>query len=101
MRSIIGAFLLLSLMSCEKEAKFSMPKYIAPVENVGTQVKADKTVAQDGSGDYKTLQEAIDGAPNNGTTGATLQTKPPLFLQNIKALARVTKPVRDKPGLNS
>lgn len=70
MRSIIGVFLLLSLMSCEKEAKFSMPKYIAPVENVGvpgTPVKADKTVAQDGSGDYKTLQEAIDGAPNNGT----------------------------------
>lgn len=68
MRSLICFVLLFSLVSCEKVAQYRMPEYIAPEapeEIVVVPDRIDKTVAVDGTGDYTTVQAAIDAAPNN------------------------------------
>lgn len=70
MRSLICFALLFSMVSCEKVEKYHLPEYIpppAPEEVVVVPDKIDKTVAKDGTGDYTTIQAAIDAAPNNGT----------------------------------
>lgn len=44
----------------------------------------DLTVAADGSGNFKTVQEAIDAVPANGTRWVTIKVKPGIYKERIK-----------------
>lgn len=52
--------------------------------------KADLTVAADGSGDFKTVQEAIDKVPENNKKRFTILIKPGVYQEQVKIPA--TKP---------
>jgi len=61
---LIFTMVLLICMACKKDGDATGDD---PEINVAIEPKPDKVVAKDGTGDYTTLQAAIDAAPLNGT----------------------------------
>lgn len=59
-RYLFSAILLLGCLACKRSDGTDEPK---PQPEVITEVKPDKTVAKDGTGDYASIQAAIDAAP--------------------------------------
>ncbi len=54
-----------TLIACSKSAETS--DETTPIEEEGKTIKADAVVAADGTGDFTSLQDAINAAPNNRT----------------------------------
>jgi pectinesterase len=50
-------------------------------------IKADIVVAQDGTGDYTTVQEAIHAVPNNRSERTILFIKPGIYKEKLKVPA--------------
>lgn len=61
---LLCATMLLGCLACKKSDGTKEPE---PQPEVIAEPKPDKTVAKDGTGDYTTLQAAIDAAPSNAT----------------------------------
>jgi pectinesterase len=63
---------------------------LASVQAVRAEQKSLLTVAPDGSGDFKTVQAAVDAVPENNTSRVTIQIKPGTYKERITVPA--TKP---------
>ncbi|KAL7244113.1 hypothetical protein ACSBR1_016362 [Camellia fascicularis] len=53
------------------------------LEAVAGTVNANVVVAQDGSGNYKTVNEAVASAPNNGNTRYVIYVKKGTYKENV------------------
>nr|CAB3478543.1 unnamed protein product [Digitaria exilis] len=56
----------------------------ALMEQGAVKVKADVVVAQDGSGKYRTVKEAVDAAPEGGKTRYVIYVKKGVYKENVE-----------------
>lgn len=78
--SIICIMFLLSCTVCKSVYATAEPN---PEVDVVTEVKPDMTVAKDGTGDYSTVQAAIDAAPSNATKYYVIAIKNGIYKEVI------------------
>ncbi|KAJ0983261.1 hypothetical protein J5N97_011516 [Dioscorea zingiberensis] len=68
---------------------FDFPSWIAPHDRKllearsASDIKADVVVAKDGSGKYKTVQEAVDSAPDRSTRRYVIYVKKGVYKENV------------------
>ncbi len=56
-----------------------LARYFLPFSVAGEGAKADFVVASDGSGDFKTVQEAVDAAPNESEKRTVIRIEPGIY----------------------
>lgn len=54
------------------------------LQALATEIKANVVVAKDGSGKYKTVEEAVASAPNNGKTRYVIYVKKGKYKENVE-----------------
>ncbi|XP_042505558.1 pectinesterase/pectinesterase inhibitor PPE8B-like [Macadamia integrifolia] len=52
------------------------------------QIEADVVVSKDGTGDYRTIMDAVENAPNNSGHKDIIYVKKGLYLENVQISAR-------------
>ncbi|SDL74786.1 pectinesterase [Pedobacter sp. ok626] len=77
---LICVMIFLICVACKKDDAATEPD---PEVNVVVEAKPDKTVAKDGTGDYTSLQAAIDAAPSNATKYYVIAIKNGIYKEVI------------------
>ncbi|XP_042487128.1 pectinesterase-like [Macadamia integrifolia] len=79
--------------SMDRKLLESLPKDINP--------NADVVVAKDGSGNYKTVQEAVASAPDNGKTRYVIYVKKGTYKENVEVGKKKTNVMIVGDGMDS
>ncbi|KAK4355276.1 hypothetical protein RND71_024247 [Anisodus tanguticus] len=71
------------------------------LESKGKDIKANAVVAQDGSGDYRTLGEAVAAAPDKSTTRYVIYVKKGTYKENVEVTKKKMNLMIVGDGMNS